>query len=139
MNDELQKEIEATSTDLSGVQDKTLHDLLIDDSSEYFYNTIMRLANERTITPDDFSDFVGQTAFLLLDYSDMHYDFKAKIRSRNPLSEGASVTCEFSVRRTFGDEGKNMVEIIADVGQRTGDWVLMHLDADELAIRMDAA
>lgn len=97
---------------------------------EYFFNTIIRKAHERVVNSADFEEFVGCENWLLMDRADMHFDWIA----RNDGDD--QIVAKFWLRRVF-DNGK--VEIIADIGAPLGDWVAMHIDADELAIRMDAS
>lgn len=99
------------------------------DQHKYFFDTIVRIAHERPVTAGDFHDFVGCNNWLLMDRTDMHFDW----RERN---DDDQIITAFWLRRVF-DSGK--VEIVADIGAPLGDWVAMHIDADELAIRMDAS
>jgi hypothetical protein len=93
-------------------------------NSEYFANTIIRFACERVITTADFEDFVGCRNWLLVDCGD------------------GDCICEFIVRRII-DNGQ--IEILVGLGQNYAvtrnveNGVSWHIDADELAIRMEAA
>jgi hypothetical protein len=119
-------EIEALSTDLSGVKANRREI----NPQEYFFNTIMRKAHERPVTAGDFEEFVGCHNWLLMGRDDMHHDW----RQRNDDSQ---IVTRFELRRVFTDT--DVVEIVADIGAPMGDYVAIHFVADELAIRMDAS
>lgn len=79
-------------------------------AQEYFFDTIIRKAYERPITTADFAEFVGCSNWLLVERSDMHFDWQR--RHENDLFDAdCDVVVEFWLRRVF-DNGK--VEIVAD-------------------------
>ena len=102
-----------------------------------FYNSIVSIANERVVTTDDFAPFLSAevglmseanrawTSWLLLDAGDL------------PDNDHDECVTEFFVRR-IGFNG--FVQIGAYYGRgihRT--WVAIWMQADELAIRMEAS
>jgi hypothetical protein len=87
---------------------------------EEFFDTIIGKANSGIVTADDFRRFIGCTNWMMAD----------------------DEVCKFIVRRVF-DNGR--VEIIVGMGpnyrifKSIYNGVAWHIDADELAIRMEAA
>lgn len=96
----------------------------MNEPQRYFFDTIIRKAHERVITSADFAEFVGCHNWLLMDCGD------------------GDMIVEFILRRVF-DDGK--VEILVAIGQNyeitrnVENGVAWHIDADELALRMDAS
>ena len=97
-----------------------------ENGNSYFFNTIVRKAHERPVNTADFEEFIGCQNWLLIEDPE----------------HGDEIVCEFVVRRVF-DNGR--VEILVGYGQNymvdynVNNGVAMHIDADELAIRMDAS
>jgi len=93
------------------------------------FNHIIAIANERVVNGADFLPFEtidgkGPHNWLTLDAGDLPYP-----------DDSEACVAEFFVRRIFDN---NIVEIGAYYGHgihRT--WVAIHMDADELAIRME--
>lgn len=99
-----------------------------------FYNRIITVANMGVVTAADFVPFIGQTEFLTLERSDMSVHWQ---RTNPDKFNCGGVVTKFTVRRVFADS--NVVEIMADIGEPFHAGTLMHLNADELAIRMEDA
>ena len=101
------------------------------DNQEYFFNTIIRKAHERVVTADDFRDFVGCHNWLLMEFENMSQSYR-----NHPMHPKCDVVTGFTLKRVF-DNGN--VEIIVDIGEPYHGGTVMHIPADELAIRMDAS
>jgi hypothetical protein len=91
-----------------------------------FYDRIIAAANEGVVTAAHFAPFVGVENWLLVDAKDLP-------KTGDPEADQCDGLCAFKVRRIFWQQ--NFVEIVlTDLGD-----IAMHLPADELAIRMEAA
>lgn len=99
---------------------------------EDFFDTIIRKAHERPVTAADFEEFIGCRNWLLVDFEDMSQTWR-KFYHHEPVD----VVCEFTLRRVFLD--RNKVDILVDIGEPFHGGTSCHIDADELAIRMDAS
>ena len=97
-----------------------------------FFNTIVAAANERVVTAADFTPFVGAKNWLTIDSDDMPMSFWAR---NMDVGIRCDAVCEFTLRRVWTDS--NTVEILAKIDDLVPDGTLMHLPADELAIRME--
>jgi hypothetical protein len=97
-----------------------------------FFNTIVATAMDRPVTAADFAPFVGAKNWLTVDSDNMPLSFWAR---NMDVGIRCDAVCEFTLRRVFTDN--NGVEILVKIDDLVPDGTLMHLDADELAIRME--
>lgn len=90
-----------------------------------FYATIATITTERPATAEDFVPFVGCTNWALID----------GFEPDEALGKTERIV-EVKIRRIFAE--KNAVEVLAKIHDSVPDGTLMHFDADELAIRIEA-
>lgn len=98
--------------------------------TDRIYGTIEAIANERVVTADDFVTFVGLSNWLVIDAEDLPRE------DRNADNFAEDAVCKFTIRRVFVEAGK--VEVIYFTRSHP-EGIAMHLDADELAIRIEAS
>lgn len=89
-----------------------------------FFEHIVNLANKRVVMASDFHPFIGAENWLLMDACDLPDDDEDMI-------------CAFKIRAA--DSRQNAVAILVKIHDTVPDGTLMWLDADELAIRMEAS
>lgn len=92
-----------------------------------FFDHIVVKAHERPLTTDDFKPFIGCHNWMVVDGD----DFPLGSRFR----DGGAV-CKFKLVRPLNN---NMVAILVHIDDLVPGGTLQHIDADELAIRMDAS
>jgi hypothetical protein len=94
------------------------------DTPTRFFEHIVKLANKGVVSALDFTIFIGCENWLLMDAEDI----------KDCVDDAI---CAFKVRAV--DTRWNMVAIIVKIDDLVPDGNLMWMNADELAIRMEAS
>ena len=103
------------------------------------YEHIVGIANERVVTADDFRPFVGHRNWAVIDGEDLPVCDRTYHPNTAHDGEGGYIAeqaiCEIVIRQILNN---NRVGIVLHTAAYPNGW-LMHIDADELAIRIEAS
>lgn len=98
------------------------------------YDRIVGIAEKRVVVADDFA--IGESNWLLIDHDDIPREDREARFGEGIRMRHSGVITRFEIRRIFSGAGK--VEILVYFPSHPGG-IVMHLDADELALRIEAS